>query len=403
MNAANKARTSTAKERSVFVGNIPYDVTEDMLKEIFSEAGSVINFRLVTDRETGKPKGYGFCEYADGATALSAMRNLNGYEINGRNLRVDFADGGDKSNSNSNNNNGGHHSHEKHTTSVSGEVIIHAIENAISRFGPLKLYDMLVDLKEHARQRPDYTKSILTANPALTHAIVQSFKTLNIPIPSPSEAQPALLSAPSHLHAPPPLLGRPLAPPPQRSPLNGAPGGGGILGMAPPGPPPMPMAPPPAAPTKSGGTRWSARPGPLAGLMQVPSPAIPMQSAPVPAYQVPPPPVMAMAPPTSGPPPPMQAQPPVNRDPRRARDPRLAKRPLAPEPQADPKRPRPDEHQYHQQPPASAAPPNQGNGTFDAIAELARDMTPQKLNMLPPNERHILMTYMQQHGIPYSS
>lgn len=43
------------------------------------------------DRETGKPKGYGFCEYRDQETALSAMRNLNGYEIGGRNLRVDNA------------------------------------------------------------------------------------------------------------------------------------------------------------------------------------------------------------------------------------------------------------------------------------------------------------------------
>lgn len=49
-------------------------------------------FRLVTDRETGKPKGYGFCEYKDEETALSARRNLQGYEINGRQLRVDFAE-----------------------------------------------------------------------------------------------------------------------------------------------------------------------------------------------------------------------------------------------------------------------------------------------------------------------
>ena len=48
-------------------------------------------FRLVYDRETGKPKGYGFCEYKDQETALSAMRNLNGYEIGGRTLRVDNA------------------------------------------------------------------------------------------------------------------------------------------------------------------------------------------------------------------------------------------------------------------------------------------------------------------------
>ena len=43
------------------------------------------------DRETGKPKGYGFCEYKDQETALSAMRNLNGFELNGRALRVDSA------------------------------------------------------------------------------------------------------------------------------------------------------------------------------------------------------------------------------------------------------------------------------------------------------------------------
>lgn len=43
------------------------------------------------DRDTGKPKGYGFCEYKDEETALSARRNLQGYEINNRQLRVDFA------------------------------------------------------------------------------------------------------------------------------------------------------------------------------------------------------------------------------------------------------------------------------------------------------------------------
>ncbi|XP_014678486.1 PREDICTED: cleavage stimulation factor subunit 2-like [Priapulus caudatus] len=77
--------------RSVFVGNISYDATEEQLREIFSEAGPVLSFKLVYDRETGKPKGYGFCEYRDQETALSAMRNLNGYELNSRTLRVDHA------------------------------------------------------------------------------------------------------------------------------------------------------------------------------------------------------------------------------------------------------------------------------------------------------------------------
>ena len=51
-----------------------------------------VTSRLVIDRETGKPKGYGFCEYKDEETALSARRNLHGYDINGRQLRVDFAE-----------------------------------------------------------------------------------------------------------------------------------------------------------------------------------------------------------------------------------------------------------------------------------------------------------------------
>ncbi|THG11746.1 hypothetical protein TEA_028956 [Camellia sinensis var. sinensis] len=76
----------------VAVGNIPYDATEEQLIQICEEVGPVVSFRLVIDRETGKPKGYGFCEYKDEETALSARRNLQGYEINGRQLRVDFAE-----------------------------------------------------------------------------------------------------------------------------------------------------------------------------------------------------------------------------------------------------------------------------------------------------------------------
>lgn len=67
------------------------DILEEKLKEIFSEVGPVISLKLVFDCESGKPKGYGFCEYKDQETALSAMRNLNGNEIGDRTLRVDNA------------------------------------------------------------------------------------------------------------------------------------------------------------------------------------------------------------------------------------------------------------------------------------------------------------------------
>lgn len=76
----------------VFVGNIPYEATEDQLASIFSKVGPVIEFRLVYDKETRQQKGYGFCEYRDAETALSAMRNLQNVECCGRSLRVDWAD-----------------------------------------------------------------------------------------------------------------------------------------------------------------------------------------------------------------------------------------------------------------------------------------------------------------------
>jgi len=78
--------------KCVFVGNIPYDATEQQLIDIFQQVGPVVSFRLVFDRETQKPRGYGFCEFRDSETALSAIRNLNGHELGGRSLRVDFAE-----------------------------------------------------------------------------------------------------------------------------------------------------------------------------------------------------------------------------------------------------------------------------------------------------------------------
>jgi len=78
--------------RSVFVGNIPYGTTEEELNEIFKQVGPVVSFRLVFDPKTGKPRGYGFCDYYDVETARSAIRNLNNSELGGRQLRVDFAE-----------------------------------------------------------------------------------------------------------------------------------------------------------------------------------------------------------------------------------------------------------------------------------------------------------------------
>ncbi|KAF2195381.1 hypothetical protein K469DRAFT_615958 [Zopfia rhizophila CBS 207.26] len=77
--------------RVVFIGNIPYGGTEELIVETLSRVGQVLNFRLVYDKDTGRPKGFGFAEFADTDAAASAVRNLNDYEVMGRKLRVDWS------------------------------------------------------------------------------------------------------------------------------------------------------------------------------------------------------------------------------------------------------------------------------------------------------------------------
>ena len=78
--------------RTIFVGNIPYDYDEASLIETLSMVGPVSSFRIVNDEVTGKPKGFGFCEYKDHETAASALRNLKTIDYNGRQLRINTAE-----------------------------------------------------------------------------------------------------------------------------------------------------------------------------------------------------------------------------------------------------------------------------------------------------------------------
>jgi cleavage stimulation factor subunit 2 len=76
------------EKHDVFVGNLSYNTTQEHLQEIFSKVGTVASIRVVTDKDTGRPRGFAFVEYDDAATALSAIRNLDGYDINGRKVCV---------------------------------------------------------------------------------------------------------------------------------------------------------------------------------------------------------------------------------------------------------------------------------------------------------------------------
>ena len=76
--------------KKIYVGNLPFSATEDEVKELFGQHGTVHSVALINDRETGRPRGFGFIEVDD--EALAAMiQNLDGQEMDGRALRVNEA------------------------------------------------------------------------------------------------------------------------------------------------------------------------------------------------------------------------------------------------------------------------------------------------------------------------
>ena len=72
----------------IYVGNLPYDVSDSDLQQLFEKYGTVASARVVMDRATGRAKGFGFVEMNDRAEAEKAIAGTNGADMNGRPLRV---------------------------------------------------------------------------------------------------------------------------------------------------------------------------------------------------------------------------------------------------------------------------------------------------------------------------
>jgi cold-inducible RNA-binding protein len=75
----------------LYVGNLAFGMTEDELHELFAAYGTPDSVKIVTDRDTGRSKGFGFVEFSNDEEAKSAMSALNGKEIQGRSLTVNEA------------------------------------------------------------------------------------------------------------------------------------------------------------------------------------------------------------------------------------------------------------------------------------------------------------------------
>ncbi|XP_066571147.1 cleavage stimulation factor subunit 2 isoform X2 [Amia ocellicauda] len=160
--------------RSVFVGNIPYEATEEQLKDIFSEVGLVVSFRLVYDRETGKPKGYGFCEYQDQETALSAMRNLNGREFSGRALRVDNAASEKNKEELKSLGTGAPVIESPYGDPCQPEEAPESISRAVASLPPEQMFELMKQMKLCVQNSPQEARNMLLQNPQLAYALLQA-------------------------------------------------------------------------------------------------------------------------------------------------------------------------------------------------------------------------------------
>ncbi len=77
--------------KKLYVGNLSYSTTEEQIRELFSQAGEIESIALITDRETGRAKGFGFVEMKTEEGSREAIKRFNGYSLNNRTLTVNEA------------------------------------------------------------------------------------------------------------------------------------------------------------------------------------------------------------------------------------------------------------------------------------------------------------------------
>ncbi|CAK9783169.1 RNA-binding domain-containing protein [Cutaneotrichosporon oleaginosum] len=275
--------------RTVFVANVPYDVSEEQIAGVFSEVGPVAHVEIKFDPQTGKSKGYAFVQFYDEAAAQSAMRNLQEVPINGRPVRIELSNDerltrrpgqaagpgpvggpapfGGRSDSPAPID---HSLLPPGTEPGPGQKATDAISKTLAEVNPGQMQEVMAGMKALITTQPDEARRLLAAKPQLAYAIFQAMLLMNIVDASVLQRiqplQPAAAAAP--VHAPPP------APVPAPAP---GPGYGGYQreGYYP--PPPVAAAPPafrqPPHPPQPQAAYAAPPPAPAYGYRQPPAPA----------------------------------------------------------------------------------------------------------------------------------
>jgi cleavage stimulation factor subunit 2 len=201
------APSSNAPKHDIFVGNLAFNTTEEQLHQAFSELGRVLNVRMVTDVETGKPRGFAFVEFEDPQAALSAIRNMNDYELNGRRLRVNF-------------------SNSSHLEALAGKLGMDlsqqtqrstpaaapassagtsAVADALKGLNKGEMFDVIAKLKEIADRDPDEARRIISGHPQLPEALLFCMSKLEMVRTAVASESAVLPPPPIPVGLPPPV------------------------------------------------------------------------------------------------------------------------------------------------------------------------------------------------------
>lgn len=253
------------QRHDIFVGNLAFNTTEEQLHQAFSELGRIIKVRMVTDQDTGKPRGFAFIEFEDPQAALSAIRNMNDYELNGRRLRCNFSNsshleqlagrlGMDMS---------AHTQARKQAeankaaATAAAEAGTVAVSDSLKAMGKGEMYDIIKQLKEVADKDPDEARKLLCGHPQLPEAVLFIMSKLDMiktpvatgagGIPGADMAAATTTAAAARPADPRAAAAAAAAPSDPRARDPRAAARAAAAAAAPPPPPPMQQQPPPPA------------------------------------------------------------------------------------------------------------------------------------------------------------
>lgn len=148
----------------MFVGNIDFDIDEQKVIEELSTVGKVVSFRMMYDKNTGKSKGYGFCEYESPLIAETAMKTLK-ISFNGRPVKINYAE---------------NDLPQKAREPTTKLLQIDSIMNVLDTFDQNNLKEVIDYLKKMAIDQPTQLKDMLDQNPSLVISLLAALVKLNL-------------------------------------------------------------------------------------------------------------------------------------------------------------------------------------------------------------------------------